>query len=201
MGISLETDALHEAAVALECLQWVQDETPELLNDRVASREVRERLLDATHAFVSEWERLLRPRGAAEGGIWYHQGEQVRLGSYRQLQVLVSHACEKAYPHTPRLLNELVNRRQLSSTAAAARRNLIQAMMEKASEPRLGIEGFPPELSMYVSLLESTGIHRCEETWGFYPPLANHDPALARYGKRLKAISSKGCWSPNRLQH
>jgi len=199
VGLSLETEALHEAAVALECLQWVQDETPELVNDRVAAREVRERLLDATHAFVSEWERLLRPRGAAEGGIWYHMGERVTLGSYRQLQVLVSQACEKAYPYTPRLLNELVNRRQLSSTAAAARRNLIQAMMGKVSQPRLGIEGFPPEVSMYVSVLESTGIHRCEGTWGFYAPDESRHPALAMVWKEIESYLFHGNLEPRPL--
>lgn len=200
VGVSGETDALHEAAVVVECLQWVQEKTPELLNDRVASREVRERLQEATRAFVSEWERLLRPRGAAEGGIWYHLGERVQLGSYRQLQALVSHACEKAYPHTPRLLNELVNRRQLSSTAAAARRNLIQAMIDKSYEPRLGIESYPPEASMYVSVLENTGIHRQESTWGFFPPYTNRDPALTNVWKEIEGYLFQGTLEPKPLE-
>ncbi len=161
VGVNVETPALHEAATQVECLLWVQDNTPELSKDNVAKREVRERLQDATNAFSEEWDRLLRPRGASEeGGAWFHNGARVALGSYRQLQALVSRACDATYPHTPRLRNELINRRQLSSTAASARRVLIEGLIERRHEPRLGIEGFPPEASMYVSVLENTGIHR-----------------------------------------
>ena len=119
IGVNTETPALHEAATLVESLLWVQEHTSELRNDRVASREVAERLLDAMTAFQTEWERLLRPRGAVgEGGRWLHKGERVSLVSYRQLQALVSAACDEAYSQTPRLRNELINRRQLSSAAA-----------------------------------------------------------------------------------
>ena len=155
VGLNIESDALHEAAVAVESLLWVQDETPELSKDRVAAREVRERLLDATTAFQNEWERLLRPQGAAENGYWFYRGRREIVTGYRQLQTLISRACDETFPQTPRLRNELINRRQLSSTAAAARRNLIEAMIERREQPRLGIKGYPPEASMYAPLPES----------------------------------------------
>ncbi len=183
VGVNVETPALHESATEVESLLWVQDNTPELRNDRVATREVRERLLDAMNAFSAEWERLLRPRSAAEeSGVWFHGGQRVSLGSYRQLQALVSRACNEAYPYTPHLRNELINRRQLSSAAVAARRNLIEGMIERRCAQRLGIEGFPPEASMYASVLESTGIHRRvdSERYGLLPPDPTNNPALAQ---------------------
>jgi hypothetical protein len=181
VGLNVETEALHEAAVAVETLLWVQNETPELRNDRVAAREVRERLLDAQTAFQGEWDRLLRPQRGMEGGTWYYEGTAQTLASYRALQELVSRACDNAYNKTPRLLNELINRRQLSSSAAAARRNLIEAMIEQRHEFRLGLEGFPPEFSMYASVLQETGIHRLGDgaKWGFYPPAPTRDEGLA----------------------
>ncbi len=108
------------------------------------------------------------------------RGSRSPLATYRELQKLVSTACDRTFPHTPRLLNELVNRRQISSTATSARRTLLEAMILRGGMRRLGIEGFPPEASIYVSLLESTGIHRpgasgCE----FGPPPTERDPALA----------------------
>ena len=179
VGLNEESEALHEAAVAVETLLWVRENTHELRNDRVAAREVRERLLDAKLAFETEWERLLRPQSGMEGGAWFYAHEEKKLDSYRELQRLVSAACDAAYPKTPRLLNELINRRQLSSSAAAARRNLIQAMIENRGVPRLGLEGYPPEVSMYVSVLENTGIHRREnDRWGLYPPPPDGDQGL-----------------------
>ena len=181
VGVNVETPALHEAATQVESLLWVQEHTPELRNDRVASREVAERLLDAMTAFQTEWEHLLRPRGAAgEGGRWLHNGARISLSSYRQLQALVSAACDEAYSSTPHLRNELINRRQLSSAAASARRKLIEGLIERRQERRLGIEGFPPEASMYASVLEITGIHRqsAGESYGLFPPDPERDPAL-----------------------
>ena len=107
LGASVETDALHEAAVAVDCLLWVEAETPELTQDKVAQREVRERLNEAMNAFQEEWQRLLRPQGIeSEGGAWYHQGKRVVVPSHRHLQNLVSRACDAAYSATPIIQNE-----------------------------------------------------------------------------------------------
>lgn len=189
VGVNVETPALHEAATLVESLLWVQEHTPELRNDRVALREVAERLLDAMTAFQTEWERLLRPRGAVgEGGSWLHKGKRVSLTSYRQLQALVSAACDEAYCSTPRLRNELINRRQLSSAAASARRKLIEGLIERRQERRLGIEGFPPEASMYASVLEATGIHRQlnGDVYGIFPPDLKRDPALVQVWNEIE---------------
>jgi hypothetical protein len=65
----------------------------------------------------------------------------------------------------------LINRRVLSSAAAAARRNLIEAMITRGGEESLGITGTPPEMSMYVSVLQSTAIHRRGASgYSFGPP-------------------------------
>lgn len=191
VGLSRETELLHDAAMAVECLLWVKDKTPELRNDRVAEREVEERLQEATEAFEAEWSRLLRPQNAAHAeSAWYYGSTRETLTDYRQLQALLSHACETAYPQTPRLLNELINRRQLSSTAASARRLLIEAMLTRRHEPRLGMEGFPPEASMYVSLLEKTGIHRpvTEQQWDFGPPALDQEPQLAHVWATIESL-------------
>jgi len=161
--LARETNALREAAASVESLLRVQDETEELAQDKVAKREVDERLREASAVFQSEWESLLRQPGNGDTH-WLWQGE--RQGNIA-LQPLLSWACDTTYPYTPRLRNELINRRQLSSTAASARRELITAMLTRAPDARLGIEGWPPEASMYVSVLEETGLHR---DGGFAPP-------------------------------
>lgn len=165
--LARETDTLREAAASVESLLRFQDETPELDADNVAKRETAERLLEATAAFQAEWDALLRPDSSAAETVWLWDGARQTL----PLQPLLSLACDAAYSSTPRLRNELINRRQLSSTAASARRELITAMLTRAEEPRLGIEGWPPEASMYVSVLEETGMHRTENgVFAFFPP-------------------------------
>ena len=178
--LARESDALREAAGQVEALLRVDEETPEISTDTVARREVDERMLEATSVLQAEWDMLLRPNHESEI-LWLWQGEPRETA----LQSLLSQACDAAYPFAPMLKNELINRRQLSSTAASARRELITAMLTRASEARLGIEGWPSEASMYVSVLEETGLHRpvsneaSEVTWGFSPP-RDPDSKLAR---------------------
>ena len=78
----------------------------------------------------------------------------------RDLQALLSKTCDKTYSKAPRLRNELLNRSELSTTAARARRILLEHMVRDGGHERLGIIGFPPEYSMYQSLLVEGGFHR-----------------------------------------
>ncbi len=198
--LARETDALRDAAGQVESLLRVDAETPELLLDNVARREVDERLLEATSVLQSEWDALLRHQRSAET-IWLWQGEAVNDSG---LQPLLSRACDTAYPSAPSIKNELINRRQLSSTAASARRELITAMLTRAPDARLGIEGWPPEASMYVSVLEETGLHRPisdfpgEKVWKFSPPPDPGSP-LARVWTEIEEFLFSGELRPRPL--
>jgi hypothetical protein len=80
--------------------------------------------------------------------------------------------CDRIYNKGAVLDNELINRRELTSQGAKARRELIEAMLERTTQERLGLEGYGPEVSMYGSVLKATGIHRQEnDVRGFYPPV------------------------------
>ena len=213
--IARETDVLRDAALAVETLLRVKEETPELFLDKVAQREVHERLLEATAIFHAEWSDLIRSTEPGHAGtdipdrIWLWQGERQMLEGLSTLQMLLSLACDVAYPNTPRLRNELINRRQLSSTAASARRELIEAMLTHRHEPRLGIEGWPPEASMYVSVLEETGIHRSanpfkydmtevDVTYGFFSP-RDENSALYRVWQEIERYLFAGAFEARPL--
>ena len=69
------------------------------------------------------------------------------------------------------IVNELINRRQLTSQGAKARRELIEALIEHSDLEKLGLEGYGREVTMYHSLLAETKIHREEDGyWDIYPP-------------------------------
>lgn len=163
---------LKEACIELACLRWVGENTPELASDATARKEMRARIATAERQVRRELERCFRPSSRGQGGAWYHKGTKQRPRGSRKVQELVSKVCDELYPNTPVLKNELVNRRALSSSAAAARRNLIEAMIEQQKKPLLGIEGTPAERSIYDCLLKRPGLHREENgVWSFLPPL------------------------------
>jgi hypothetical protein len=155
-------DAVKEALREVELLNVVKKSTAALQGDAVARRELNARLAAAEVHLQRELAELFTPNQSDRTG-WFHKGLPIKPQNPRSFSELLSGICDQVYEAAPPIQNELVNRNSLSSAAAAARRNLIEAMITKSGEARLGIQGTPPEMSMYVSLLQDTGIHRQEK--------------------------------------
>ena len=177
---------LRDAVLELWCLGWVEENTPELAGDATARRELWARHTEAEQEVSEQLTTLFGgslaspqvevgfasdSKGSAGSCLWYHSGKPTPIVSRRALNEYLSTICDSVYPQTPILRNELINRRQISSQAASARRKLIAAMLESQRLEKLGIDGYPPEMSIYLSLLADTGIHRnVLGVWGFHPP-------------------------------
>jgi hypothetical protein len=182
LAIPNEAAGLRQAVLEVASLSLVKDTTPELEGDRAARKELQARLANAERTV----ERLLRsffdssinsPISSANNGcVWYYKGSRIEVPTERALQECVSNICNKVFRKSFVLRNELINRRLISTSAAAARRFLIEAMLAHGDKERLNIEGYPPQLSMYLSLLQETGIHRkVDGRWGFFPPKTDAD--------------------------
>lgn len=168
-----DVDGVRDAMYQLDILRWVETNTPELQSDAVARKELRSRVTWVQNRLRAEIVKVFHPGEiSARDTGWYYSGKVARITSERRLSDLLSSVCDEVYEKTPVIQNELLNRRQLSSAAAAARRSLITAMIQHGEQYRLGFEGSPPEVSMYRSLLEDSGIHRAiEGTHAFAAPL------------------------------
>ena len=144
--------------------ELVRSSTPELNNDSFAFEEVsrqitaaRRMLEERIQAFVG----LQQFSGRTEL-VWYRQGKSLQIGNGRELLSTLSRVCDEVYDQAPRIQNELVNRRALSSAAAAARTRLIERIFNSSSEILLGMDPDkkPPEMSMYLSILQKGGLHK-----------------------------------------
>lgn len=163
-----------------------------LKGDTTAQREIRARLSEIDRHLRDELDRCFDPNRTT----WWRAGEKRRFESRRALRRELSVACDEHYPLTPRLHNDLINRRQLSSTSAAARGVLLARMLTHGDKHRLGVEGFPPEASMYASVLESTGIHAPDPEvtlfpgapYQFGPPQEDGHPQLHELWQALMAF-------------
>ena len=79
----------------------------------------------------------------------------------------------------------------MSSAASGARTRLIRAMLERESEPNLGMSENqrPPEMSMYLSILKQGNIHvKGEKTWYIQKPSDDVDSELCNILPILKRI-------------
>lgn len=160
-------DAAIEVAAALAVL-----DQQEVTDDRVARRELQDRVADARNRLTQALAEAFRP--GADGVAFRvltgkHWGDPVPgdLGLSR----LLSDVCDAAYEQSPHIRNEMLGRRDLTSQGAKARRELIEAMITRPDQERLGLVGFGPESSMYEAVLRHTGLHAERKNgWAFGSP-------------------------------
>jgi hypothetical protein len=188
---------LRDLLLDVAALHALLHERPELEHDRPARREVAGRLIEARQALAA----LIAEIYGGGRGRWFHRGAPQAVASAREIDALLSAAADAAYPLTPRVWNELIVRRQLSSAAAKARRNLAEAMLERAGEEGLGIAGYPPERAIYESVLRAGGLHRQDErgAWRIGPPPAEDPLGLRPAWDALEALLAADTADPHPL--
>lgn len=106
--------------------------------------------------------------------VWYWEGRERGISSRKDFNVLLSAVCAKVYGGTPVMRNELFNKQKISSAVCLARCNLLDALLQHGDSEDLGFgkDSFPPEKTIYYSLLKSTGIHydAGDGIWSFGDP-------------------------------
>jgi len=175
VALPRQIDALRGVVEEVACLRWVERNTEELRDDRVARRELSLRLVEGEQKISQLLQTLLDPRSAPYGNScqWFWNGTNQTPKSPVEVTKLISQACDSIYTQSPRLRNELIARKSISSAAAAARRCLMEKMLMFADQEKLDIEGFPPERSMYESVLHASGLHAYDQSkgiWRFQAP-------------------------------
>ena len=94
--------------------------------------------------------------------VWIFKGEVRKVESHRDFNILLSNVCDEIYSETPVMNNELFNKHKLSGTITAARKSYLTNLIEHSTEENLGFpeDKFPPEKTIYFSLLKNTGLHQ-----------------------------------------
>jgi len=167
-----ELNSLQIACHEYVTLRNVMKNATQLQTDGVARREVSQRILYAKRLLN---DSLSRAFNIASGKVnCLELNEKMAFSNWADFQSYLSHTCDNIYHRSPCLWNELINRRELTSQGAKARNKLINAMLESAGEPRLGIVGNGPEYSMFESVLRKTELYvESEEGWVFSRPVKN----------------------------
>lgn len=164
--------------------EWISGTIPELANDKFAFDEVSRQLAAARHVFMKRLNSMAGVHtGEATSLEWFYKARRISIRSGKLLTSYLSVICEQLFPSAPHVHNELVNRRALSSAASAARMRLIEGIFHSGDEDYLGMDPSrkPPEMSIYLSLLKDSGVHRkVGGNWQITVPEVAHDPCSLR---------------------
>lgn len=162
-------DLLRIQAREYAALKKIQNSASELQTDGVARREVRYRVAQAEQLFYETLQEAFEL--ANESNICWIQGQKETINNITDFNAQLSQVCDRVYHKSPIIWNELINRRELTSQGTKARRELIEAMIERCDLKKLGLEGYGPEVTIYHSLLSETSIHKqVDGYWEFHPP-------------------------------
>lgn len=148
-----DVSALAEAAAEVAALRAVLKDD-DVANDWVAKGEVGERLAAAESALEVEFDRAY---GA--GTIW-----ACKIGGRRHTlrgtaSSAASAASDAAYPDTPPIRNEMINRNRLSAQGSTALNKLMHLMIANGDKDMLGLDGWKPERAIYEAIIRKHNIH------------------------------------------
>ena len=155
--------------------------------DWVALREAQERLAVALQKLQEQVLPLLQVGSASVVQMMHPVRIKLDTQSHRSSAALLSAVCDQVYPHTPRIPNEMLSRRELTSQGAKARRILIEALAQHPEEPLCGItKGYGPERAMFDALIRFHGLQHADK--GLSLPSSSSDlaPAYACIDKFFK---------------
>ncbi len=170
IGIANHADRFISMFSELLSLQHIRKNTPELQGDPIALREIEARLLQMERSVNESINELFfLSTQKSNPSVWIDSEITKTNISKKDMSMWISDICNRVYPATPVLKNELINRNRMSSTSMSARRILLNAMLENSSQLNLGIKGFPPEFCIYQSVLNASRIHHelSDGTWHF----------------------------------
>lgn len=159
-------------AIEVEALKRVLGVLRETGEDWVAIHEVGERLAHATAKLNSLLDSYWDTRIAN----WYLLNEDSTLQQiqpHNNLSSLLSSVSDVVYHSTPRVANEMIARRELSSQGAKARRTVVDALFTNSSLQTFGIEGYGPERAVYEAVIRAPGFHgfnKTEDLWELKNP-------------------------------
>ncbi|WP_343670062.1 hypothetical protein [Chitinophaga sp.] len=144
----------------IEKIQKVIDENKE---DKVAKREL-ENIADSQKRLLNHYIADNIYTGSKDVK-WFFKGEEKQIVDKRDFNKLLSQVCSIVYDATPVFKNELVNKHRISSSIHTAKKNYFKALVNNWDEENLGFEEtkFPPEKTIYLSLLKGNGISPVRE--------------------------------------
>ncbi len=171
---------IREALEELAAASWVRTNVAALEGDSVARRELAARELAARERLGRALASCFDISSSWASSLWIVRGRACAFSSPRELAAELSTICDTVCHAAPIVRNELVNRQKLSSAVAGARRNLVEAMLDHAAEQRLGLTGYPPEASIYLSVLQASGLHhQTGKAWALGLPQGPDETNLA----------------------
>ena len=138
-------------------INFIEQNNEALKSDKIGRLE----LTKLKNQLSDNIEGLIRNHFVLETKLFWKYENKFESVSYRSILTnLTSAWFESLYPHSPEIKNELVNVTKPSPSAMTGVKKLLIEMLKHSHLKDFGIKTSGPEKSVYINLLEKTGIHK-----------------------------------------
>ena len=114
---------------------------------------VREDLIEVIKSFTDIYTQ---PENYSS--IYIHDGKILEVNRKAVLTALMSDICDEIYSKTPVVNNEVLNKSEITSTAASSRHKIISALLRSELEPHLGFKNTMQEATILRTVLVNTDV-------------------------------------------
>lgn len=152
------TEEIVEHLFEIDKLEWVRDYYVADENDKVALKEIGNQIAHEKELL----NRVVIDNMFTTRVDWYFNGCKLdSMHSQKDLTKLISIVCDTIYSGTPVYRFELINKQKPTGNMSVARQLYLSAILDHSNEEDCGMDKdkFPPEKSLYLTLLKNTGIH------------------------------------------
>lgn len=163
-------ETLRERALDVASVHGALEDLRNKKDDWVAQRELLERSTIAQQALRVEMQHQWDVRHSQLK--WVNAPSSYKNPPARNFSEYLSNVSSEVYKSAPKVRNEMVAKRELSSQGAKARREIAESLLTRADVPALGFQGYGPEKSMYDAVFLVTGIHAigADRIWSLAEP-------------------------------
>ena len=178
---AVRPETLRDRALDVASAQGALDDLRNKKDDWVAQRELLERLTIAQLALRVEMQHQWDVRHSQLK--WVNATSGFKAPAARNFSEYLSYVSSEVYKSAPKVRNEMVAKRELSSQGSKARREIAESLLTHADSPALGFLGFGPEKSMYDAVYLSTGIHAlgADKSWSLAVPTEKEWASIWKY--------------------
>lgn len=173
------------------------DVIEKILVENTLDKVARQELVEYKDSLLGSFTNYFKEQLFSNKSKWYINNVIRSFKTDKELNKALTEIIEGVYSDTPIFRNELINRTKLPGTIQHAKKLFISALLNNWEKSSLGYSSdkFPPDRTIYHSLLEDTGIHKSDSKTGlasFEKPTDKSFRKLWKAGLKFLESSKKG---------
>ena len=191
---------LFEAALEVWCLTQMQEDDKLVGSDPMVLSEIQQMTDDARSYLQKLLDRLILP--GSKGPRWFYKGSELPVKNAYDLRNELSKIMQRIFCYTPKINNEMIVRHKPTPTLVNSRKKLLLGILERLGQEMLGIEGNPPEASMFRTILLHTGLYYTDkgEGWKYALPDQVKEPGLQKVWSKIQQFFTDSSEEPKDIR-